>query len=55
MSGVYLNLYVFVFDSESTMLKPFWIVPDALLLLEGFKLLIGRSRDFQADSHRQPN
>jgi hypothetical protein len=37
------------------MLKPFWIVPAALRLLEGFKLLIDRSRDFQAGSHRQQN
>jgi len=52
---VYLMFYVFVFDSESTMLKPFWVVPAALRLLEGLRLLIDRSRDFQADSHRQPN
>jgi hypothetical protein len=33
-------------------LKPFWIVPAALRQLEGFKPLIDRPRDFQADSHR---
>jgi hypothetical protein len=37
------------------MLKPSWSVPAALRLLEGFKLLIDRIRDFQADSHKQPN
>jgi hypothetical protein len=36
-------------------LQHFWIVTAALRLLEGFKLRTGRSRDFQADSHRQPN
>jgi hypothetical protein len=38
LSGVYLNFNVFA----------------AFHLLEELKLLIDRSRDFQADSHRQP-
>jgi hypothetical protein len=40
---------------EKAALQPVWIVPAALRLLEEFELLIGRSRDFQADSLRQPN